>query len=83
MIVAFAAETLTDPDARRERAERKRERKGVDLLVVNRADAEHGFENADNAVEIIGDGGAVVASAEGEKRSVSSAIWDAVVKLSQ
>jgi hypothetical protein len=24
-----------------------------------------------------------VASAEGEKRSVSSAIWDAVVKLSQ
>lgn len=82
-VVAFAAETLTDPDARRERARRKRERKGVDLLVVNLADAEHGFEQAENAVEIIGDGGEVVASAAGSKREVSSAIWDAVVKLSQ
>lgn len=83
VIVAFAAETLTDADARRERARGKRERKGVDLLAVNLADAEHGFESADNAVEVIGEGGAVVASADGSKRDVSSAIWDAVVKLSQ
>lgn len=78
-IVAFAAETVTDADARRARAARKRERKGVDLLVVNLADAEHGFENADNAVDIIGEGGAVTASAEGSKREVAQAIWDAVV----
>ena len=64
-------------------ARAKRERKGVDLLVVNLADAENGFESADNAVEVIGDGGSVVASAAGSKRSVSSAIWDAVIKLSQ
>ena len=78
LIVAFAAETLTDADARRERARRKRERKDVDLLVVNRADAEHGFERTDNTVEIIGDDGAVVGAAEGTKREVSRVLWDAV-----
>lgn len=78
-VVAFAAETLADAGARRERARRKRERKGVDLLVVNRADAEHGFESTENAVEIIGAGGAVVASAVGSKREVAAAIWDAVI----
>lgn len=78
-VVAFAAETLTDPEVRRERARRKRERKGVDLLVVNRADAEHGFEHSENAVEVIGDAGAVVASAAGSKRDVARAIWDAIV----
>ncbi len=78
-VVAFAAETLPDADERRERARRKRERKGVDLLVVNLADAEHGFEQPDNAVEIIGEGGEVAASAAGAKRQVASAIWDAVL----
>lgn len=78
-IVAFAAETLADPEARRARARRKRDRKGVDLLVVNLADAEHGFELADNAVEVIGNEGAVVASAAGAKREVAAAIWDAVL----
>lgn len=80
-IVAFAAETLSDPAERRERARRKRERKGVDLLAVNLADAEHGFERTDNAVEIVGDGGAVVASASGAKREVARVIWDAVAHL--
>ncbi|WP_429459437.1 bifunctional phosphopantothenoylcysteine decarboxylase/phosphopantothenate--cysteine ligase CoaBC [Microbacterium sp. ZKA21] len=75
-VVAFAAETLTDPDERRARARRKRERKGADLLVVNLADAEHGFEKAENAVEIIGEGGAVVGEASGTKREVAAAIWD-------
>lgn len=77
-IVAFAAETLTDADERRERARRKRERKGVDLLAVNLADAEHGFERADNAVEVIGADGVVVGEASGSKREVARAIWDAV-----
>lgn len=78
-IVAFAAETLTDAKGRRERARHKRERKGVDLLAVNLADAEHGFEQSHNAVEVIGVDGAVVADAEGTKREVARAIWDAVV----
>lgn len=79
VVVAFAAETLRDPEQRRERARSKRERKGVDLVAVNLADAEHGFERADNAVEVIGDGGAVVAEASGSKREVARRIWDAVV----
>ncbi|WEK61168.1 MAG: bifunctional phosphopantothenoylcysteine decarboxylase/phosphopantothenate--cysteine ligase CoaBC [Candidatus Microbacterium colombiense] len=78
-IVAFAAETLTDPEERRERARRKRERKGVDLLAVNLADAEHGFERAENAVEIIGAGGEVVVDAAGTKHEVARKIWDAVI----
>ncbi len=77
VIVAFAAETLPDAEDRRDRARRKRERKGVDLLAVNLADAEHGFERHDNAVEIIGPGGEVVASAAGSKREVARAIVDA------
>jgi len=79
-IVAFAAETLSDPEERRERARRKRERKGVDLLAVNLADAEHGFEKADNAIEVIGAGGEVVATADGSKRHVARALWGAVQK---
>ncbi|MDP3952756.1 bifunctional phosphopantothenoylcysteine decarboxylase/phosphopantothenate--cysteine ligase CoaBC [Microbacterium sp.] len=79
-IVAFAAETLSDPEERRERARRKRERKGVDLLAVNLADAEHGFEKAENAIEIIGEGGSVVGTAHGSKRHVARALWDAVQK---
>lgn len=78
-IVAFAAETLRDPERRRERARHKRERKGVDLLAVNLADAEHGFERAENAVEVIGAGGAVVATSSGTKRQVAGVIWDAVL----
>lgn len=78
-IVAFAAETLADPDDRRERARRKRERKGADLLAVNLADADHGFERAENAVEIIGAEGAVVAASEGTKSEVARKIWDAIV----
>lgn len=78
-IVAFAAETLPDPAERLARARRKRERKGVDLLAVNHADADHGFERADNAVEIVGADGAVVASAAGSKRDVAAALWDAIL----
>ncbi|MGW8482851.1 bifunctional phosphopantothenoylcysteine decarboxylase/phosphopantothenate--cysteine ligase CoaBC [Microbacterium sp. NPDC055903] len=78
-VVAFAAETLRDAQERRARARRKRERKGVDLLVVNLADAEHGFEKADNAVEVIGAGGEVVADAVGSKRHVAHVVWDAVL----
>ncbi|WP_424937017.1 MULTISPECIES: bifunctional phosphopantothenoylcysteine decarboxylase/phosphopantothenate--cysteine ligase CoaBC [Bacteria] len=81
VLVGFAAETLADPEARRGRARRKRERKGVDLLAVNLADAEHGFERDDNAIELIGAGGAVVATAAGSKRTVAGALWDAVVAL--
>jgi len=77
-IVAFAAETSEDAEERRERARRKRERKGVDLLAVNLANAEQGFEQLHNAVEIVGEGGAVVRAAAGTKRQVAAAILDVV-----
>ena len=54
-------------------------RKGVDLLVLNLADAEHGFEKAENSVEIIGEGGAVIGEASGSKREVAAAIWDRIL----
>ena len=81
ILVGFAAETSTDADARRERARRKRARKGADLLAVNLADADHGFEKPDNAVEIIGPDGEVVAAVSGSKRRIATALWDAVVAL--
>lgn len=81
ILVGFAAETSTDADARRERARRKRARKGTDLLAVNLADADHGFEKPDNAVEIIGPDGEVVAAVSGSKRRIATALWDAVVAL--
>jgi len=77
-IVAFAAETSESADERRDRARRKRERKGVDLLAVNLANAEQGFERHDNAVEIVGAGGEVVAVAAGAKREVARVILDTV-----
>ncbi|SFR59581.1 phosphopantothenoylcysteine decarboxylase / phosphopantothenate--cysteine ligase [Microbacterium azadirachtae] len=81
ILVGFAAETSTDADSRRERARRKRARKGTDLLAVNLADADHGFEKPDNAVEIIGPDGEVVAAVSGSKRRIATALWDAVVAL--
>ncbi len=60
------------------RGRRKRERKGVDLLAVNRVDWEHGFEATENRVLLLDASGAVVAEAAGSKRAVADAIWDAV-----
>lgn len=78
-IVAFAAETPKDAAELLERARRKRERKGVDLLVVNEVGWARGFETSDNEVRIVGDAGAVVGTASGSKRQVADAVWDAVL----
>lgn len=77
-VVAFAAETPRDEAELLDRARRKRERKGVDLLVVNEVGWEVGFETPDNTVHVIGSGGEVVAQASGSKRAVADAVWDAV-----
>ncbi|BDZ40185.1 hypothetical protein GCM10025863_27990 [Microbacterium suwonense] len=78
VVVAFAAETPQDADELLARARRKRERKGVDLLVVNEVGWDRGFEAAENTVQIIGDGGAVLAKASGSKRAVADDIWDVI-----
>ncbi|MFB8893703.1 bifunctional phosphopantothenoylcysteine decarboxylase/phosphopantothenate--cysteine ligase CoaBC [Microbacterium plantarum] len=78
-VVGFAAETRDDDLL--VRARRKRDRKGVDLLVVNEVGWDAGFGAGENAVAVIGDGGAVVAEASGPKDAVARTIWDAIVAL--
>ena len=77
-VVAFAAETSSGEELL-ERARRKRERKDVDLLVVNEVGWTRGFESADNEVVVIDRSGEVAAQASGSKREVADAVWDAVV----
>ncbi|QLD11037.1 bifunctional phosphopantothenoylcysteine decarboxylase/phosphopantothenate--cysteine ligase CoaBC [Microbacterium oleivorans] len=75
-IVGFAAETADDDVI--ERARRKRERKGVDLLVVNEVGWDSGFGPGENTVAVIGAAGSVVAEAAGSKAAVAGAVWDAI-----
>ncbi|UYO97311.1 bifunctional phosphopantothenoylcysteine decarboxylase/phosphopantothenate--cysteine ligase CoaBC [Microbacterium sp. M28] len=79
-VVAFAAETPRDEQELLDRARRKRERKGVDLLVVNEVGWDRGFESAENTVQIVADTG-VVGEASGTKRQVADAVWDAVIAV--
>ena len=78
-VVGFAAETTTDAAELRERARRKRARKGVDLLVVNEVGWSKGFEAAENRVMVIDAQDEIVAEAAGSKRLVADALWDAVL----
>ncbi|KJQ55784.1 bifunctional phosphopantothenoylcysteine decarboxylase/phosphopantothenate--cysteine ligase CoaBC [Microbacterium sp. SA39] len=78
IVVGFAAETPENEAEMLERARRKQERKGVDFLVVNAVGWEHGFESAENAVHILGEGGVVAGVASGSKRAVAAAVWNAV-----
>lgn len=80
LVVAFAAETPEDEAELLARARRKQQRKGVDLLVVNEVGWERGFERAENAVRILGPGGADAGAASGSKRAVAVAIWNAIVQ---
>lgn len=78
-VVGFAAETTTDAAELRERARRKRARKGVDLLVVNEVGWNKGFEAGENHVIVIDAHDEIVAEAAGSKRLVADALWDAVL----
>src|SRR5690606_39146904 len=80
-IVGFAAETPSDAGELLDRARRKRERKGVDLLAVSEVGWDRGFERSENTVHVIGASGDVVAEATGSKREVAAAIWDAVLEV--
>lgn len=79
-VVGFAAETADDsPEHRIERARRKRERKGADLLVVNDVSWTEGFGAVDSAATIIGADGSVVGEPAGSKDAIAESVWDAVV----
>ncbi|MDY0828046.1 bifunctional phosphopantothenoylcysteine decarboxylase/phosphopantothenate--cysteine ligase CoaBC [Microbacterium sp. BG28] len=77
-IVGFAAETASG-DELRERGRRKRERKGADLLVVNRVGWSEGFESEENSALLLTENAETEAS--GSKREVADAVWDAVLDL--
>jgi len=78
VIVGFAAETEPDPDALLALAVAKRERKGVDFLVVNRVGWTETFGSDDNAVIMLDATGRNVAEAHGDKQSVADRILDVV-----
>ena len=80
-IVGFAAETADSDAELADRGRRKAQRKGVDLLVVNRVGWESGFESPDNRVLILDAAGDAVGEASGTKRAVATAVWDAVAAL--
>ena len=84
MFVAFAAETPSEEGGEEEmlaRARRKRERKGVDVLVVNEVGWDRGFEAPDNEVRVLGPDGIVIAAVSGSKRDVAADIWDSLVAV--
>ncbi|WP_157156093.1 MULTISPECIES: bifunctional phosphopantothenoylcysteine decarboxylase/phosphopantothenate--cysteine ligase CoaBC [unclassified Diaminobutyricimonas] len=75
-IIGFAAETETDRDALLALGRAKIERKGADLLVVNRVGWSEGFGTESNAVVIIDSAGDIVSEASGSKASVADRILD-------
>jgi phosphopantothenoylcysteine decarboxylase/phosphopantothenate--cysteine ligase len=79
VVVGFAAETESDPDRLLALGRAKLAAKGADFLVLNEVGAAKGFGTPDTAVVVLDAAGNVVGEAEGEKRSVASAILDLVV----
>ncbi|MDQ1513142.1 MAG: phosphopantothenoylcysteine decarboxylase / phosphopantothenate---cysteine ligase [Microbacteriaceae bacterium] len=79
VVVGFAAETESDPDRLLALGRAKLAAKGADFLVLNEVGAAKGFGTPDTAVVVLDAAGNVVGEAEGEKRSVASAILDLIV----
>jgi len=78
VIVGFAAETVQDSDALLDAARTKLERKGCDLLVVNRVGWAEGFGTDRNEVSVLSKQGDIVNTAAGGKLGVADAILDSV-----
>lgn len=76
LIVGFAAETEADDETRLRLGREKIQRKGADLLVLNRVGWDAGFNVDETAVQIINLAGTVVAEGIGDKMSVADIILD-------
>jgi len=74
VIVGFAAETDTDPDA----ARGKLTRKGCDLLVVNPVGGGLGFGTADNEAVVYGADGSSTPIPRGAKEALAEVVWNLV-----
>lgn len=79
LIVGFAAETEPDTERRRELGRTKIQRKGCDLLVLNRVGWTQGFATERNEVEVLDRAGDIVMEASGTKLSVAHRILDSIV----
>ena len=81
IVVGFAAETADTEDELLDYGRRKRRRKGVELLAVNRVGWNAGFETATNTRDLIDAADDVIGRAEGSKREAADGLWDAVLTL--
>ncbi|QYF74956.1 bifunctional phosphopantothenoylcysteine decarboxylase/phosphopantothenate--cysteine ligase CoaBC [Cryobacterium sp. PAMC25264] len=80
VIVGFAAETEPDDALRRELGRSKIQRKGADLLVLNRVGWTEGFATEGNAIEVLNGAGDIVMEASGTKLSVAHRILDSILQ---
>jgi phosphopantothenoylcysteine decarboxylase / phosphopantothenate---cysteine ligase len=74
VLVGFAAETDTSPEA----ARAKLARKGCDLLVVNPVGNGLGFGTPDNEAVVYGADGTVTPIPRGPKEALADVVWDLV-----
>jgi phosphopantothenoylcysteine decarboxylase / phosphopantothenate---cysteine ligase len=74
ILVGFAAETDTSPEA----ARAKLARKGCDLLVVNPVGNGLGFGTPDNEAVVYGADGTVTPIPRGPKQALADVVWDLV-----
>jgi phosphopantothenoylcysteine decarboxylase/phosphopantothenate--cysteine ligase len=74
VLVGFAAETDTSPEA----ARAKLARKGCDLLVVNPVGNGLGFGTPDNEAVVYGTDGTVTPIPRGPKEALADVVWDLV-----
>jgi len=81
VIVGFAAETEPDDTLRRDLGRTKVQRKGSDLLVLNRVGWTQGFATERNEIEVLDRAGDIVMEASGTKLSVAHRILDSILQV--
>ena len=79
VVIGFAAETETNPEALLELGRAKIARKGCDFLVVNSVGWTTGFATDGNEVRILNAAGDIVGEASGSKRAVANRILDVLL----
>ncbi|KXU20345.1 bifunctional phosphopantothenoylcysteine decarboxylase/phosphopantothenate--cysteine ligase CoaBC [Clavibacter nebraskensis] len=78
VVVGFAAETEEDPAELLRIGRAKLQRKGCDLLVVNRVGWSHGFTAERNTITVLARSGDTLVEASGSKEQVAHQILDVV-----
>jgi phosphopantothenoylcysteine decarboxylase/phosphopantothenate--cysteine ligase len=79
VVIGFAAETETDPEALLALGRAKIARKGCDFLVLNSVGWTTGFATEGNDIRILSAAGDIVGEASGSKRAVANRILDVLL----